>query len=108
MDVFSLAQIFKFTLQYDFIVVFFFKDFIYLFFRERGREGQRGRETSMYGCLSRGSHWGAGLLGTWPATQACALTVPKPVMLWFTARAQSTELHQPGPGFVVVIMCLSC
>ena len=39
---------------------------IYLFvFRKRGREG----ETSMCGCLSHTPHW-----GTWPATQACALT----------------------------------
>ena len=29
----------------------------------------RGRETSMCGCLSH-----TPLLGTWPATQACALT----------------------------------
>ena len=42
-----------------------FKDFIYLFFREGKGERKRGRETSMCGCL-----W----LGTWPATQACALT----------------------------------
>ena len=42
----------------------------YLFiFRQRGREGKRGTETSMYGCLSCASP-----LGTWPVTQACALT----------------------------------
>ena len=44
---------------------------------------EKGRETSMCGCLSS-----APLLGTWPATQACALTgngtsdplVPRPVL----------------------------
>ena len=38
----------------------FLKEFIYLF-RQRGREGrERGRETSMCGCLSHGPHWGLG------------------------------------------------
>ena len=48
----------------------------------------------MCGCLSCGPHWGPGLqprhvpqLGIEPAT------------LWFAARAQSTELHQPGLVF---------
>ena len=36
------------------------KDFMYLFVeRQEGRE--RGRETSVYGCLSRALHWGPGL-----------------------------------------------
>ena len=44
--------------------VFYFKDFIYLFLERReGREKER--ETSMCGCP---------LLGTWPSTQAYALT----------------------------------
>ena len=37
----------------------YFKYFIYLFL-ERGREGKRGRETSMCGCLSRTHYWGPG------------------------------------------------
>ena len=45
--------------------LFFFKDFIYLLL-ERGK-GERERETAI-GCLLRPQ------LGTWPATQACALT----------------------------------
>ena len=64
---------------------------IIIIIRERGREGERGRETSMCGCLSHGPHWGPGLqprhvpwLGIEPAT------------VWFTACAQSTEPHQPG------------
>ena len=40
---------------------YFFKDFIYLFL-EKGREGERGRETSMCVCLLRTHSWGPGLL----------------------------------------------
>ena len=37
------------------------------------------------------------LLGTWPATQACALDWEWTWQLFgLQARAQSTELHQPG------------
>ena len=44
--------------------------FIYLFiFRERGREGEREGEKPQGAVASH-----APLLGTWPATQACALT----------------------------------
>ena len=50
----------------------------------------------MGGCLSSAPHW-----GTWPATQACALTGnltgDSLVPLWFTRRgAQSSEPQQPG------------
>ena len=38
---------------------FFFKDFIDLFL-ERGMEGERGKETSMCGCLSHAPYWGLG------------------------------------------------
>ena len=41
---------------------------ILFIFREREREGERGRETSI-GCLSRGPDQ-----GTWPATPACTLS----------------------------------
>ena len=40
------------------------------------------------------------LLGTWPATQVCALTGNPTATLWFTACAQSTEPHQPGAHFL--------
>ena len=46
--------------------VFFFKDFIYLFL-ERGRDGERGRDINVWVPLT------CPPLGTWPATQACAL-----------------------------------
>ena len=50
-------------------LLFFFKDFIYLFL-ERGREGERGRETSMCGHLSCSPYWGPGL----QPRHVCALT----------------------------------
>ena len=46
-----------------------FKKKILFISRERGRQGEREEETSMCGCL-----WHVPLLGTWPPTQACALT----------------------------------
>ena len=54
-------------------IYLFFKDFI-LILRERGKEGERGRETSMW---KRYIYWLSlthPQLGTWPATQACALS----------------------------------
>ena len=47
---------------------YFFKDFIHLFFRERGREGERERNINVWLPLA------CPLLGTWPTTQAYALT----------------------------------
>ena len=46
------------------------KDFIYLFFRERGREGEREKHP----CAINQLPLARPLLGTWPAAQACALT----------------------------------
>ena len=53
----------------DFVFCFFFKDFIYLFL-ERGEGEEKGGESNInvWLLLERS------LLGTWPATQACALT----------------------------------
>ena len=49
--------------------IFFFKDFIYLFLeREEGKEKEKERNINVWLPLKRP------LLGTWPATQACALT----------------------------------
>ena len=54
---------------------------IYLFiFRERGKEGEREGNISVWLPLARY------LLGTWPATQACALTGNELVTLWFTSQ----------------------
>ena len=49
--------------------VFFFKDFIYLFL-ERGEGEEKGGESNINVWL----RLERSLLGTWPATQACALT----------------------------------
>ena len=54
---------------------FFFKDFICLLFRDRGREGEREGDKhpcvrdTLISCFSREPNW-----GTWATTQACALT----------------------------------
>ena len=52
----------------NFQLLGFLKDFIYLFL-ERGRKGER--EGEKHQCVVA-SH--VPLTGTWPATQACALT----------------------------------
>ena len=44
----------------------------------------------MCGCLSHAPHWGPG-----PQPRHVPSLGIKPKTLWFTARAQSTELHQP-------------
>ena len=41
-------------------IISFFKDVIYLFL-ERGERRERGRETSVCGCLSSAPNWGPGL-----------------------------------------------
>ena len=42
------------------------------------------------------------LLGTGPATQACALTGNQLATLWFTGGPQATEPHQPGWKLVLL------
>ena len=46
---------------------YFFKD-LFIYFRDRGREEERERNINMW------LPFACPLLGTWPATQACALT----------------------------------
>ena len=69
----------------------FFKRFYLFIFREREREGERERNINMWLPLMRP------LLGTWSATQACALDWESH---WrpFGSQActESSELHQPG------------
>ena len=83
------------------LVNYFLKDFIYLFiFRERRREGERegGKQQCVVASLT--------LLGTWPATQACALTENWIHDHWFcrlalnplshTSQGCSSKLIRPG------------
>ena len=69
----------------------FLKKKIYLFvFRERVREGERGRETSMCGCLSRAPNWGPGL-----QPRQCPEWESNPLPSGSQSGTQSTEPHQP-------------
>ena len=69
----------------------FFKDFIYSFL-DRGEEKEKEREEiSVYGCLSSILFWGPG-----PQPRHVPWLGIELVTLWFTACAQSTELHQSG------------
>ena len=71
----------------------FFKDFIHLLL-ERGEGSEKETERNINVWL----HVVRPLLGTWPATQACALTgASNRQPLGSQASAQSTEPHQPGP-----------
>ena len=66
-----------------FFKVLYFKILFIFIFREKGKEGER--EEGKHKCVVASQY---PLLGTWPATQACALTgnqtgdplVPKPVL----------------------------
>ena len=68
---------------------FFFKFYLFL---EKGREGERGRETSRCGCLS----WtGVGNLACNPGMYPNWESNQRP--FGSQAGTQSTEPHQPGP-----------
>ena len=70
---------------------FLFLRFYLLIQREEKGGRKRGRETSTCGCLSCGPHWGPG-----PQLRHVPWLGIEQATLWFTAHAQSTELHQPG------------
>ena len=53
----------------------------YFIFRQRRREGERARETSMCGCLLCTPHWGPG-----PQPRHVPWPGIKPVTLWFTGQ----------------------
>ena len=61
---------------YSYVFLSFFKDFISFIFRERGRERERGegREKERERNISVWLPLMCPPLGTWPTTQACALT----------------------------------
>ena len=74
--------------------VYFLKRF-YLFILERGREGERRRETSMCGCLSCTPCWGLGL-----QPKACAL-IGNPTSDPLACRLVLNPLNHSGPGLIV-------
>ena len=72
------------------VVFLFLQRFYLLIFTERGREGERERETSMCGCLWLTTpYW----CPDWESNQQ---------PFGSQARAQSTDLHQPGPVFLLL------
>ena len=78
---------------YQSFIYLFFKDFTYLFLeRGVGKEKQRERNISVWLPVV------CPLLGTWPATQACALDWELNQRPFGSqAIAQFTEPHQPQP-----------
>ena len=75
--------------------------FVFFFFLREGKgRKKRGGETSMYGCLSR-----APLLGTWPTTQARALTRNRTDDSSFHRLALSTLSHISQGYFVLFQRC---
>ena len=76
----------------SFLKFLFLKDFIYLFLeRGEGWEKERERNITVWLPLQ------CPLLGTWPATQACALDWELNRQRFGSqAGTQSTEPHQPG------------
>ena len=76
----------------------FFKEIIYLFiFRERGKEGQRERNSSVWLPLVHP------LPGTWPETQGCADWESNWRPFDWQAHAQSTELHTSWANLVFFV-----
>ena len=77
------------------IFLFFKKHFIYLFLESReGKENERERNINVWLPLM------CPLLGTWPATQACADWESNWWPFGSQAGTRSTEPHQPGPIFL--------
>ena len=92
---FLFLEGFLFYFLRDFIYLFICL-FIYLFILDRGEGREKGRETSMCGCLSHAPYWGPGLawnLGMFPDWES------KGGLIGSQASIQSTEPHQPEQGF---------
>ena len=79
--------------------------FLFYLFTFRERKGKE-REREEHQCVVA-SH--APLLGTWPATQACAEWELNQGSFGSQASAQSTEPHQPGQFFSISLnVCYQC
>ena len=72
------------------IIFILFKRFYLFIFRQRGREGERGRETLMCGCLSSTPYWGPG-----PHPGMCPDWESNQQPFGSQASTQSSEPHQP-------------
>ena len=71
----TLKLVWKLISTQELCVFFFFKkDFIHLFFREKGREEKIGRETLMCERNTDRLPLTCSQLRTWPTTQACGPT----------------------------------
>ena len=73
---------------FGFLKNIFFKDFIYLIL-ERGEGKEKGRETSMCGCLLRAPYWGPGL-----HPRHVPWLGIEPVTLWFAGQC---SIHWATP-----------
>ena len=77
------------------LLLFLIFKILFISFRQRGREGERERNINVWLPLA------CPLLGTWPTTQACALTGNLPVTLHrFTGRH---SIRWPTPAQAVVL-----
>ena len=72
--------------------LFIFKRFYLFIFRERGRKGERERNINVWLPLMHP------LLGTWPATQACALT-GNPTGDPLVGRLELNQLSHTSQGY---------
>ena len=87
----------------------FFKDLIYLFL-ERGEGNEKEQERNINAQLPLLCP----PLGTWPQTQACALTWNGTSDLWFAGQQSIAEPHRPGPIcfyysiFAIIYFSLHC
>ena len=78
-------------MQFLFSLFFFLKDFIYLFLERQERREKEGEKYQHAVASCERPLW-----GTWPATQACAVTGNGTSDSGSQACARPTELHQPG------------
>ena len=79
-------------------VLKFFKDFYLFIFRERGREGERERNIDLWLPPTHPQ------LGTWPKTQACALTGNRTCNL-SVLRPALSPLNHTSQGKWLILVC---
>ena len=92
----ALLVFFFFNLFFIVILLVFFLKILFIYMRERGREGEREGEKPRY---SREISVGGLPIRSQPdqtAKQACRLTGKEPTTVYFREDNQPTEPHQPG------------